>query len=124
MGVAMCAAYADGAMAMEESDEIADQLASCRALARLDEPRLREAMMKVDRIARREGDAALLAHAAAALPEDLRATAFYFAVDLVFADAALASEERAFVDRLSRALGVPQDVAGKIVDVVLLKNRA
>lgn len=124
VGVAMCAAYADGSMAMEESDEFADQLASCRALASLDEARLREAMMKVDAIARKEGDNALLAKAAAALPADLRPTAFYLAVDLVLADDELAPEERFFVDRLRQALAVPDDVAQRIVEVVLLKNRA
>ena len=124
VGVAMCAAYADGSMAAEESDEFADQLASVRALQGLDEPALRQALLKVDRIARKEGDAALLAQAAAALPADLRPTAFYLGVDLVLADDELASEERGFVEALRKALQVPEDVAARIVDVVLLKNRA
>lgn len=124
VGVAVCAAYADGSMAAEESDEFAEQLSSCRALSRLDEASLRAAMMKVDSLARQEGDAAFLARASAALPADLRPTAFYLAVDLVLADDELASEERAFVEKLRKALGVAEDVAARIVEVVLLKNRA
>lgn len=123
VGVAMCAAFADGIMEMEESEEFAEQLGAWRALAALDEKALRAAMLKVDAIARREGDAKLLAKAAAAIPEDLRPTAFYLGVDLVLADDEMAPEERVFVDRLQRALAVPAELATRIVDVVLLKNR-
>jgi uncharacterized membrane protein YebE (DUF533 family) len=124
VAVAMCAAYADGSMDAEEADEFAEELQFCRALESLDESALREAMMKVDAIARKHGDEALLARAAAALPAELRPTAFYLAVDLVVADDEVASEERGFLAALGKTLGVPDSLAAQILDVVSMRKRA
>lgn len=124
VGVAMCAAYADGAMAAEENEEFTEQLASVRALRGMDERSIRDAMVKANGIARRDGDTALLVTAAAALPAELRATAFYLAAELTLADGDFASEERAFVETLRRALGVPDDVAARIIDVIGIRHRA
>ena len=119
----MCAAYADGSMDAEEAEEFAEELQFCRALESLDEPALRQAMMKVDALARKHGDEALLARAAAALPPELRPTAFYLAVDLVVADGELASEERGFIRALGKTLGVPEGLATQIVEVVAIQKR-
>lgn len=79
--------------------------------------------MKVDRIARREGDTALLVAAAAALPSELRPTAFYLGAQLALADGEFPEEERTFVETLRSALGVPEDVAARIVDVIGIRNK-
>lgn len=123
VGVAMCAAYADGAMTAEEDEEFTEQLASCRALQDLDERSLRAAMVKAEAIARKEGETALLVAAAAALPPELRATAFYLGADLALADGDFASEERSFIETLRRVLEVPKDIAAQIVDVIEIRNK-
>jgi len=124
VAVAYCAAYADGSMDMEESEELSEQLAECHALRSLDEDGLRAAMMRADEIARKQGEAALLARAASALPAQLRPTAFYLAVDLVAADDELAGEERGFLRTLGQKLGVPDPLAAQIVEVVAIRRRA
>ena len=124
VAVAFCAAYADGTMDAEEDEELTEQLQSCRALSALDEPGLREAMMKAESIARKHGDEALLVQAAAALPAELRPTAFYLAVDIVVADDEVDSEERGFIAALQEKLGVPAGLASQIVDVVAIRKRA
>lgn len=123
VGVAMCAAFADGTMEADEADELAEVLQDCNALRSVGEPEIRAAILRVDEVSRKEGDKALLAQAAAALSPELRATAFYLAVDLVSADDELAPEERAFLRELQGALGVPEKTAADIVHVVAVFKR-
>jgi tellurite resistance protein len=111
-------------MQPEESEELADQLRECRALAGVPDDEIEAAMVKVDEISRRDGDRKLLAYAAAALPPELRPTAFYMAVDLVAADGEVATEERRFIDRLAIALGIDAALAERILSVALIRNRA
>jgi len=124
VGIAMCAAYADGAMGADEDDRLTEHLHSCRALQGLDDAALQDAMQKADRIRRQEGEDALLARAAAALRPELRPTAFTLGADLVLADEEVAREERGFVERLRRTLGVEPALAQRIVDVLLIRARA
>lgn len=124
VGVALCAAYADGAMSAAEDEELAADLATCRALRGCEEAEIRAAMMKADRILSKEGEAALLTRASAALAPELRATAFYLGTDLVLVDDEAATEERAFVERLRQRLGIEASLAQRIVDVILIRNRA
>jgi hypothetical protein len=59
-----------------------------------------------------------------AIPPDLRATVFAVAADLVLADARIDGREKAFVDHLQAALKVDDATALKIVEVLIIKNRA
>ena len=70
------------------------------------------------------GTATVLTACAEALPPDLHATAFAVAVDLVFSDGRVEAREKAYVDALQRALGLDDATALKIVEVLLIKNRA
>ena len=124
VAVALCAAYADGSMGAEENEELSEQLATCRALQGVDDDAMRAAMMKADRLLSKEGEAGLLARASAALRPDLRETAFCLGAELVLADEDVAREERAFIDRLGKSLGVDPSLAQRIVDVLLIRARA
>lgn len=124
VGVALCAAFADGSMGEEEDEELAASIQGCRALEGLDEDAVRAAMVKANGILRSHGEDGLLARAAAGIREDMRATAFYLGADIVLADGELAGEERAFVERLRKHLGVPEATAGKVVEVIRIRNKA
>jgi uncharacterized tellurite resistance protein B-like protein len=67
---------------------------------------------------------ALLPACAAAIPEELRASVFALAVELVFADGTIAEREKGFIDALQAALAVDEATAMKIVEVLLIRNRA
>lgn len=60
--------------------------------------------------------------AAAKLPQDLHATAFALAVDLMLADGRLSPKEETFASDLRRFLNVDPDAAERIVDVLRIKN--
>jgi uncharacterized tellurite resistance protein B-like protein len=64
----------------------------------------------------------VVAAAAKALPEELRAPVFTIAVDLVLADGQASGEEQKFIDGLQTLLQVPDEAALKIVEVILVKN--
>lgn len=66
----------------------------------------------------------VLAACAAAIPLELRATVFAVAADLVLSDGRIEGHEKAFVDQLQSALEVDDGTALKIVEVLLIKNRA
>jgi len=124
VAVAYCAAYADGAMGAEEDARLDEHLSECRALQRCDPATLDAARRKVARLASEEGDAALLSAAAQALPQPMRETAFCLAADITLADGDIAEEERAFIGRLRKELQVEESLASRIVEVVLIRNRA
>lgn len=124
MGVAFCAVFADGTMEIEEDERLAEHLADCRALRGCGEEELRAAMTKAERYARQHGEEALLLAAAGGLEPRLRETAFCLAADLVLADGEIADEERAFIGRLRKALGVQETLASQVVEVLLIRNQA
>ena len=124
VGIALCAAYADGSMGAEEDEALTEELQRCRALRGYDESAIRAAMQKADRILSKEGEGGLLARAAAALGPDLRPTAFCLGADLVMADDELAVEEGSFIERLRRSLDVDPALAAKVLDVLRIRARA
>jgi hypothetical protein len=77
---------------------------------------------KIAGILRRQGRDALLASSSAALPHDLRETAFAVAVDLV-ADRPVRPDEEKTLKLVQRRLGVANDLAERIVEVLAIKNR-
>lgn len=123
VAVSWCAATADGVLDGEELETLSEHLASCNALGRFGDDELHAALEKAEAVAAREGDAALLKRAADALPADLRATAFYWAADLVMADGSYGPDEARFVEAMRATLGVPLDLAARILDVILLLRR-
>ncbi|MBI2829207.1 MAG: tellurite resistance TerB family protein [Acidobacteria bacterium] len=76
------------------------------------------------RLITEHGLPAVLRACVKAIPSDLHATTFALATDLILADGRLGDRENAFIDRLQSTLQIDGDLARKIVDVLLIKNRA
>ena len=72
---------------------------------------------------KKHGPNELIQCAKASLPPTLAPTAFTIAVDLVFSDGTVSSEEQSFVDDLRRILAIPDEMALKIVEVMTIKNQ-
>ena len=58
-----------------------------------------------------------------ALPEKFYQTAFAVSVDLALADGTVSREEKDFLYDLQKKLGIDTELATKIVEVVIIKNR-
>lgn len=121
--LAFCAVSADGLVTEDEAASLGATLGRMRLYADVPPRHMNRAFEKITRLVREEGAATVVARAAAAIPADLRATAFAVAVDLAMADRDIADSERALLERMREALGVPRDEAARIVAVLEIKNR-
>lgn len=72
----------------------------------------------------REGQEDAVACASAALPPELRETAYAWAAEIAFCDGAAQGNKRAFLDRLRERLGIHGAWAGKIDAVTGIRNRS
>jgi hypothetical protein len=70
------------------------------------------------------GPDALLPACAEVIPEWLRAPLFALAVELVIVDGEVSQTETQFVDSLKSALGIDDEIAANIIEVLLIKGRA
>ncbi|HEV8360059.1 MAG TPA: tellurite resistance TerB family protein [Candidatus Thermoplasmatota archaeon] len=119
-GVVLYAVIADEVATDEEMDGLRTMLGRMDLFR--DPAQIDVSLRKALRIAKARGDEGMLALAATGVPANLRATAFALAVDLVMADKDVSDEEEACIERIQAALGVPDDVAHKIVEVLVIKN--
>lgn len=72
---------------------------------------------------KKHGASALTEKAAAALPKELRETAFAVAVDFVFADGNVEETEKKLIETLHKSLEIPETTALNIIEVIEIKNR-
>lgn len=71
-----------------------------------------------------EGLGGLVAIAKNSMPDDLRESAFLYAVDISLADGEIDEDEQALLEELQQALGVSDDLGAHILEVIMIKNRA
>ena len=114
----------DGVVGSEENRRLGEVLASTRWVLGLSEDRVAGAAKRGRDLIATHGLPAVLEASADAIPPDLRPTMFALAVDLVLADGCLGSPENSFIDHLQGALQIDGELSRKIVDVLLIKNRA
>lgn len=117
-GIAAVAVYSDGVLTAEEDDLLVEALLGVDHLGGLDEAELRDALVKVSRIAQREGDGHLLREAVAAIAPARREDAFRLAAELICADGEIDEEEREFLRRFERALGMTHEQAKRVIEAL------
>jgi hypothetical protein len=122
--VLAAAVAVDGVLRTEEDRRLREVLATTRWMLGLREDAVAAAARRGFDLMAAHGLPAVLKTSADAIAPDMRATTFALAVDLVLADGRLGSRENTFIDQLQTALQIDGDLAGKIVDVLLIKNRA
>ena len=71
----------------------------------------------------KRGAAAVIEAAKQALSPELRETSFVMAADLVLADGEVDDKEKKFLEDFQKALGISDELALKIIEVVVMKNR-
>ncbi len=118
------AVYQDGSVAAEEQDALLHYLEFSGIFRRNHKRPSRKLLERVNQLARDLGEDALLEAAGAALPENLRGSAYFAAADLVLSDHDLSADEEAFLERARQALALDSVESGRILDVVRIKNAA
>lgn len=120
--VCLVAIASDGYLSESEEAEMKMRLSRMElyqsSLDQLDQLRI----YLVDNL-KKHGPNELIKSAQIALPPDLRATAFTIAVDLVFSDGTVSAQEQAFIDDLRQILEIPDALALKIIEVIMIKNK-
>lgn len=122
-GIALAAIASDGMITEEEVNGLATSLARMKLFDH-DARKVQKALERSVKFMRTsKNPEQLLQTASDAVPQALRATTFAIAADLLMADGFVAGDEKAFLERIQKSLGVPDDVALKVVEVIAIKNQ-
>ena len=114
----------DGALSVDESSRIQNLLSTSRLFKAASGTAGAGSVERAVTLLQERGVDSVLTACGEALPPELHATAFAVAVDVVLCDARVEAREKAYIDSLQGALGVDDATALKIVEVLLIKNRA
>jgi tellurite resistance protein len=123
LAIALATSAADGNIAEEEAKGIFAYLLQMKMFAGLSEKQMYEMLKKLISVLENEGIGGLVAIAKSSLPNELRETAFVCAVDIAFADGVIEDSEKALLDELQQVMDVSDELGGKIVEVMAIKNR-
>jgi uncharacterized tellurite resistance protein B-like protein len=118
------AVVADGALAPVEGARLNALLSSMRLYRQVPSEHLQHLVDKAVELAGRTAVEELVSACATVIPDELRASLFTLAVELVFVDGRIADREKRFVDILQAALAIDDETAMKVVEVLLIKSRA
>lgn len=123
IGVIMSAVAADGVITQEEAQGVVTILNRMKLYQGVNQKELNGMLERTVNTLKSQGPSPLITAAKETLPADMRDTAFAVAADLVLADGVVADTEKKFLEDLQKAMGVPDDVALKITEVLVIKNR-
>jgi tellurite resistance protein len=122
-GVIMSAVASDGVITQEEAMSVIAILSRMKLYQGMNDGQIRKMLDKTVDTLKKQGPGVLIAGAKETLPTELRDTAFATAADLVLADGVVEDSEKKFLEDLQKAMGVPDDLALKITEVMVIKNR-
>ncbi len=122
-GILMGASGCDGQIADEEVGGLITTLLRMKLYQRFGDKHYHQMLSKLHGVLKRKGVDVLIGACVAALPDDLRETAFANACDIVLADGVVEDDEKEFLNEITRKLDIAADRAKKIVKVMVIKNR-
>lgn len=121
--IALIAVAADGYMSDAETQVISTTLSRMQLFRSYPGDVMRKMIDRLLSILQREGVDVLFYAAMNTLPDDLRETAFAVATDIALADGDVSDEEENLLNDLYHALDIPEEMAVKIIEVMLIKNK-
>lgn len=122
--IAVATVGADGDVSEEEVQRIVVNFAALNAFRRSNIRDIGDNLNQVAKLIKRHGAPAVVEAAKSTLPKESLNTAFFLAADLALADGVVEPKEEKFLEELQKTLGVDQALAEKIVEVVVIKNKA
>ena len=121
-GIALCAIAADGMVTEEEAAGLGTTLSRMKLYRGMSNRDINKIFEKLLKIAKSQGVEVLMNQSAEAVKPALRPTAFAIAADLLFADGDVAPEERRYLEKIQKNLGINDDLALRVVEVIQIKN--
>ena len=119
----LAAIASDGYLADEEVEGFITNLNRMQLFKSYSGDVMRRMIDKLFGIMKRDGVEVLFGLAKASLPHEMAPSAFAVAADLILADGVVTAEEENFLNQLYGALELSEDIAVKIIEVMMLKNR-
>ena len=110
-GIALAMAGADGSIAESEWNGIVNYIRRLKIYDNFSGPAFDKLFDKLFKILKKDGPSALVNASAAELSDDL-------------ADGVLEEEEKDIINQLAEVLGVPEQTAISIIEVMIIKNKA
>lgn len=121
--ITLIAVASDGYITDSETQAISTILSRMQLFRSYPTDVMRKMFDKLLGILQRQGIDVLFNAAMANLPHDLKETAFAVATDIVLADGEVSPEEEKLLNDLCRVLELPEELAIKIIDVMMIKNK-
>ena len=122
-GIALAAIASDGMITEEEAAGLGTTLSRMKLYSGMSNRDVNKVFEKLIKVARSEGVDRLIDLSSSAVGAGLKQTAFAVAADLLMADGDVPPTEKKFLEKIQHSLGVTDDVALKIVEVMAIKNR-
>lgn len=122
-GIVVAAAIADRCLSNEEAVGLQASLLRMRLFKGWTEGQFSNLFTKLADIFEKQGANALLKLSADSLAQEYHETAFTLSTDLILADGTVAEQEKNFLSQLQQLLRVEDQLARKIVEVMMIKNR-
>ena len=122
-GVLLAASACDGHISEEEFDSLLTALFRMKMYQRINEKQFGNVMNKLLGILKKKGVEVLIEGCAEALPAEFHKAAFANACDIILADGVVEPDEKEFVDKLQRKLGIGHETALEIVQIMVVKNK-
>lgn len=121
--IALIAVAADGVITDSEKQGISNIFSRMELFSNYSNEAKREILDRLLGMIKNKEIKPLFDAAVAKLPKDLKETVFAVSADLVLVDGDLAEEEEQLLNELYNALNISEEVATKIIDVMMVKNK-
>lgn len=122
-GILLGASGCDGHIADDEVQNLATCLLRMKLYQRMQGKQFGQMLNKLHSVLKKRGVEALIDQCVQTLPNELRNAAFTNAVDIVLADGVVEPDEKQFIEMLQGRLGIDNNTARLIVDIMVSKNK-
>ena len=122
-GILMAANASDGHVSDEEVQGFFTIMMRMKMFENYTDDKMRHMIDRMLGLLKRQGVDGVLDRCARTLPEELHKTAFANACDLILADGVVEEEEKEFINKLWKILGISGDDAKTIAQVMVIKNK-
>ncbi|MEK0178606.1 MAG: Tellurite resistance protein TerB [Oscillatoriales cyanobacterium] len=121
--IALIAVAADGYINDNESQVLSITLSRMQLFRSYPNDVMKKMLDRLLMLLQRQGVQVLFNAALATLPDELKETVFAVTTDIALADGEVSEEEEQLLNDLYIALGLSEEIALKIIDVMLIKNK-
>lgn len=122
-GVLLAMAYADGLVAPSEIRLLVDSLDRMKLFYGVEPERIEWMSEGIFERVKSLGTVPYIKETIPAVPKDLYQTVYALAVDMMLVDGVVHEKEKELLGQLQPLLGIPSDLAAKVVEVMTIKNR-